>query len=43
MNTRVVILISAFILSGSQLRATTLEAPNGLLRLEVNSEGPGGA
>ena len=25
------------------LRATTLEAPNRLLRLEVNSEGPGGA
>ncbi len=40
MNTRAAILISAFILSASQLRATTLEDPNGLLRLEVNSEGP---
>jgi hypothetical protein len=40
MNTRVVILICALTLSGAQLRATTLEDPNGLLRLEV-SEGPG--
>jgi len=39
MNTRVAILISALTLSASQLRATTLETPNGLLRLEVNSEG----
>src|ERR1700678_469690 len=40
MNTRVVILICALTLSAAQLRATTLEDPNGLLRLEV-SEGPG--
>jgi hypothetical protein len=39
MNTRVALLISALTLSASQLGATTLESPNGSLRLEVNSEG----
>ncbi len=37
MNTRAAILVSALTLSACRLSATTLQAPNGLLRLEVNS------
>jgi hypothetical protein len=40
MNACTPILVFAFTLSACELSATTLDAPNGLLRLEVNDENP---